>query len=84
MTRIDKVIATEKPVKATTTTTTTSEGASAGKEVCGQYADGKAAQVWQKYIGDQNERTGFYKEHLIRLLTENNVKTVFDVACGKG
>lgn len=49
-----------------------------------QYADGKAAQVWQKYIGDQNERTGFYKEHLVRLLTENNVKTVFDVACGTG
>jgi len=49
-----------------------------------QYADGKAAQVWQKYIGDHNERTGFYKEHIIQVLRDHKCKTVFDVACGTG
>lgn len=47
-----------------------------------QYADGKAAKVWQKYIGDQKQRTEYYKEKLLRLLREHNVKKVFDVACG--
>ena len=49
-----------------------------------QYADGKAAKVWHKYIGDQSERTGFYKNHLLKILSDHNVKTVFDVACGTG
>lgn len=49
-----------------------------------QYADGKAAKVWQKYIGDQKQRTEYYKEKLLRLLREHNVKKVFDVACGTG
>ena len=49
-----------------------------------QYADGKAAKVWQKYIGDQKQRTEYYKEKLLTLLKEHNVKKVFDVACGTG
>jgi len=49
-----------------------------------QYADGKAAQVWSKYIGDQNERTGYYKEQLVKILRDHNCKTVLDVACGTG
>ena len=49
-----------------------------------QYADGKAANVWQKYIGDQQQRTGYYKEKLLKILSDHNVKKVFDVACGTG
>lgn len=49
-----------------------------------QYADGKAAKVWHKYIGDQSQRTGYYKDHLLQLLREHNCKHVLDVACGTG
>ena len=49
-----------------------------------QYADGKAAKVWSKYIGNQNKRTGFYKDQLLKILRDHKVDTVFDVACGTG
>ena len=49
-----------------------------------QYADGKAANVWEKYIGDQQQRTGYYKEKLVNILRDHNVKKVLDVACGTG
>jgi len=49
-----------------------------------QYADGKAAKVWSKYVGDQKKRTSFYREKLIAMLKEHNVQTVFDVACRTG
>jgi len=49
-----------------------------------QYADGKAAKVWTKYIGDQTERTGYYKEKLIKILNDHNCKSILDVACGTG
>lgn len=58
-----------------------------GVAACGipdQYADGTAAKLWQKYIGDQKERTQFYKEKLIEILNEHKCKNVFDVACGTG
>lgn len=56
----------------------------AARGIPDQYADGKAAQVWTKYIGDQNERTGYYKEQLLKILHEHKVKTVLDAACGTG
>ncbi len=49
-----------------------------------QYADGKAAKVWSKYIGDQSKRTRFYKEKLLAILRKHGTETVFDVACGTG
>jgi len=49
-----------------------------------QYSDGKAAKVWQLYIGDQSSRTLHYKNFLINLLKEKRVKTVHDMACGTG
>lgn len=49
-----------------------------------QYADGKAAKVWKTYIGDQQTRTGYYKEQLVKVLRGHNCKTVLDVACGTG
>eukprot|EP00794_Sanderia_malayensis_P020529 gene20529-22548_t len=49
-----------------------------------QYADGKAAKVWNKYIGDQSKRTRFYREKLLHLLKLHEIKSVFDVACGTG
>jgi len=49
-----------------------------------QYSDGKAAKVWQLYIGDQTSRTYHYKNFLINLLKERKVKTVHDMACGTG
>lgn len=56
----------------------------AARGIPDQYADGKAARVWTKYVGDQTKRTGFYRDMLIKVLKEHNVRTVFDVACGTG
>jgi len=49
-----------------------------------QYADGKAAKIWQLYIGDQSERTVHYKKFLVELLKDKGCKRVLDVACGGG
>uniref|UniRef100_A0A8C6TVW7 Glycine N-methyltransferase n=1 Tax=Neogobius melanostomus TaxID=47308 RepID=A0A8C6TVW7_9GOBI len=49
-----------------------------------QYADGKAAKVWQMYIGDTQSRTQEYKSWVVALLREHGVKRVLDVACGTG
>ncbi|XP_058472249.1 glycine N-methyltransferase [Solea solea] len=49
-----------------------------------QYADGKAAKVWQLYIGDTKSRTEEYKSWVVSLLKERGVRTVLDVACGTG
>ncbi|XP_065661081.1 glycine N-methyltransferase [Hydra vulgaris] len=49
-----------------------------------QYADGKAARVWHKYIGDEQQRTGYYKDQLVSILKEHNCQHVLDVACGTG
>jgi len=49
-----------------------------------QYADGKAAKLWQLYIGDQNDRTINYKNFLTSLLKKKGVTTVLDAACGTG
>ncbi|XP_041469173.1 glycine N-methyltransferase-like [Lytechinus variegatus] len=49
-----------------------------------QYADGKAAKVWEFYIGGRNERTDVYRSWITQLLREKNCKRVLDVACGTG
>jgi len=49
-----------------------------------QYADGKAAKVWQLYIGDTKCRTEEYKSWVVSLLKQQGVQTVLDVACGTG
>lgn len=49
-----------------------------------QYADGKAAKVWEYYIGSRNERTDVYRSWITQLLREKNCKRVLDVACGTG
>lgn len=49
-----------------------------------QYADGKAAKVWQLYIGDTQSRTREYKSWVVSLLKHNGVRRVLDVACGTG
>ncbi|XP_034015454.1 glycine N-methyltransferase [Thalassophryne amazonica] len=49
-----------------------------------QYADGRAAKVWQLYIGDTQSRTQEYKSWLVSLLRAHGVCTVLDVACGTG
>jgi glycine N-methyltransferase len=49
-----------------------------------QYADGKAAKVWQLYIGDQTDRTKKYREFLVNLLKSKGCKRILDVACGTG
>ncbi|XP_068627916.1 glycine N-methyltransferase [Battus philenor] len=49
-----------------------------------QYADGKAARVWKKYIGDSNQRTQNYKDFLTGLLRKHNCVRVLDAACGTG
>ncbi|XP_067312122.1 glycine N-methyltransferase isoform X1 [Pseudorasbora parva] len=49
-----------------------------------QYADGKAAKVWQLYIGDTRSRTEEYKSWIFSLLRKHGVQRVLDVACGTG
>lgn len=49
-----------------------------------QYADGKAAKVWQIFIGDKNLRTDNYKNFLLKLLRSKGCKRILDVACGTG
>ena len=49
-----------------------------------QYADGKAAKVWQHYIGGHKKRTDSYREFFCNLLNENGIKHILDVACGTG
>lgn len=49
-----------------------------------QYADGKAAKVWELYIGDTQSRTQEYRSWVVSLLKEHGVRKVLDVACGTG
>ena len=49
-----------------------------------QYADGKAARVWEVYIGDKSSRTENYRTFITELLRSRNCKTVLDLACGTG
>lgn len=49
-----------------------------------QYANGKAAKVWEVFIGDNNKRTSVYKNFLVNLLREKGCKRILDVACGTG
>lgn len=56
-----------------------------GKEKLGdQYADGKAAKVWEMYIGSKQKRTENYKEFISQLLHNHGCKKILDVACGTG
>ncbi|XP_061650912.1 glycine N-methyltransferase [Phyllopteryx taeniolatus] len=49
-----------------------------------QYADGKAAKVWQLYIGNTQSRTQEYRSWVVSLLRKQGVRRVLDVACGTG
>jgi len=49
-----------------------------------QYADGKAAKVWEVFIGDKKSRTENYRKFLVGLLKERGCKRILDVACGTG
>lgn len=62
---------------------TRSQGISA-EGVRDQYADGKAAKVWEIFIGDKRSRTDNYKHFLINLLRSKGCKRILDVACGTG
>lgn len=56
----------------------------AAEGVKDQYADGKAAKVWEIFIGDKNSRTQNYKNFLVNRLRQNKCKRILDVACGTG
>ncbi|XP_078674664.1 glycine N-methyltransferase-like [Branchiostoma floridae x Branchiostoma belcheri] len=49
-----------------------------------QYADGKAARVWQLYIGSVSSRTNTYRQWLSGILRDNGCRHILDVACGTG
>lgn len=49
-----------------------------------QYANGKAAKVWEVFIGDKKKRTSVYKNFLVDLLKKKGCKKILDVACGTG
>ncbi|XP_053695766.1 glycine N-methyltransferase [Sabethes cyaneus] len=60
-----------------------SDGISA-EGVRDQYADGKAARVWEIFIGDKKSRTENYRNFLVEKLRDNGCKRILDVACGTG
>jgi len=49
-----------------------------------QYADGKAAKVWEAYIGCSQTRTDQYRKWICDLLRSNDCRHILDVACGHG
>lgn len=49
-----------------------------------QYADGRAAKVWEVFIGDKSSRTDNYKNFLLELLRSKGCHRILDVACGTG
>jgi len=49
-----------------------------------QYSDGKAARVWEKYIGGTQRRTDQYRRWVIELLRDNGCHHILDAACGTG
>ncbi|KAL6266827.1 hypothetical protein P5V15_003656 [Pogonomyrmex californicus] len=49
-----------------------------------QYADGKAAKVWEVFIGDKKQRTQNYRDFLVGLLRRKGCRRILDVACGTG
>ncbi|XP_077521983.1 glycine N-methyltransferase [Amblyomma americanum] len=49
-----------------------------------QYADGRAAKVWEVYIGEREKRTDHYKKFLTSKLQSLGCNHVLDVACGTG
>ncbi|CAG9864596.1 unnamed protein product [Phyllotreta striolata] len=63
---------------------TTRSLGTASEGIKDQYADGKAAKVWQIFIGDKKSRTQNYKNFLVGLLKQRGCKRILDVACGTG
>ncbi|XP_065175153.1 glycine N-methyltransferase-like [Sycon ciliatum] len=49
-----------------------------------QYADGKAATVWNIYVGSTQARTKLYRESVCDILRSHGCQHVLDVACGTG
>ncbi|CAN8000368.1 unnamed protein product [Ixodes hexagonus] len=49
-----------------------------------QYADGRAAKVWEVYIGERNKRTDHYRTFLVDKLRDLRCQRLLDVACGTG
>ncbi|CAH1262410.1 glycine N-methyltransferase-like isoform X1 [Branchiostoma lanceolatum] len=49
-----------------------------------QYADGKAARVWQLYIGSVSSRTDTYRQWICQTLRDKGCHHILDVACGTG
>lgn len=56
----------------------------AAEGVRDQYADGKAAKVWEVFIGDKKQRTQNYCDFLVGLLRKRGCRRILDVACGTG
>ena len=49
-----------------------------------QYADGKAARVWEAYIGCRQSRTAQYQQWIVDLLRRRACHEILDAACGTG
>lgn len=54
------------------------------EDVQDQYADGKAAKIWEVFIGDKQQRTQNYRDFLVGLLQRKGCRRILDVACGTG
>lgn len=61
-----------------------SNGVSVSSANHDQYSDGRAAKVWELYMGNKSSRTEAYKQWFINAFKEEGVKRVIDLACGTG
>jgi glycine N-methyltransferase len=49
-----------------------------------QYADGRAARVWHRYIGSVSARTSVYRSWISNFFRSKGLSHILDVACGTG
>lgn len=49
-----------------------------------QYADGKAAKIWDIFVGDTEARAGNIKKFLVEVLQRHGCKRILDAAAGNG
>lgn len=63
---------------------TTRSLGTASEGIKDQYADGKAAKIWEIFVGDKKSRTRNYKKFLVGLMKQKGCKKILDVACGTG
>lgn len=49
-----------------------------------QYADGRAAKIWNTVVGDKKTRINRYKDFMLKHLKEKGCHRILDIAAGTG